>query len=248
MILAFLKVKSNTEDNMGVFSRLGDIINSNINAMLDKAEDPEKMIRLMIQEMEDTLVDLKSSCAAKMTTRAEMERDRNEFTEKIERWGTRAILAVEKKRDDLAKEALLEKKQHQTQLEFVQKDLENYNRLIEECKINISQLESKLDEVIMRHKMLIQRGIHAVEKKKARNLVSNATGARAMMRFGELENRIERIEADADLAGSTNDLEKQFNRLESDGIVEKELEALKKNLDTARKPTTSKSQSVGKDA
>jgi len=234
---------------MGVFSRLGDIINSNINAMLDKAEDPEKMIRLMIQEMEDTLVDLKSSCAAKMATRAEMERDRDELTAKLERWGTRAILAIEKKRDDLAKEALLEKKQYQTQLEFAQKDLESYNRLIEECKTNIGQLESKLDEVTLRHKMLIQRGIHAAEKRKARNLVSNAAGARAMMRFGELESRIERIEADADLAGSTNDLEKQFSRLESDGAIEKELEKLKKTLDqSGKKSTTSKNQSVGSDA
>jgi len=234
---------------MGVFSRLGDIINSNINAMLDKAEDPEKMIRLMIQEMEDTLVDLKSSCAAKMATRAEMERDRDELTTKLERWGTRAVLAIEKKRDDLAKEALLEKKQYQTQLEFAQKDLEGYNRLIEECKTNIGQLESKLDEVTLRHKMLIQRGIHAAEKRKARNLVSNAAGTRAMMRFGELESRIERVEADADLAGSTNDLEKQFNRLESDGAIEKELEKLKKTLDqSVKKSTTSKSQSVGSDA
>lgn len=230
---------------MGIFSRLGDIINSNINAMLDKAEDPEKMIRLMIQEMEDTLVDLKSSCAAKMATRAEMERDYNELTEKFERWKSRAILAVEKKRDDLAKEALLEKKQYQTQLEFAQKDLDTYNKLIEEGKNNIGQLESKLEEVILRHKMLIQRGIHATEKRKARNLVSNATGVRAMLRFGELENRIEKVEADADLAGSSSDnLEKQFGKLESDEIIEKELETLKKTLDQPSRKT-GKNQSVG---
>jgi len=231
---------------MGVFSRMGDIINSNINAMLDKAEDPEKMIRLMIQEMEDTLVDLKSSCAAKMAARSEMERDCNELTERIERWGTRAILAVEKKRDDLAKEALLEKKQYQSQLEFAQNDLEGYNRLIEECRINIGQLETKLEDVTQRHKMLIQRGIHAAEKKKARNLVSNATGARAMMRFGELESRIEKIEADADLAGNTKDLEKQFSKLESDGLIEKELEDLKKTLNRpTKKPAAAKNENVG---
>jgi len=226
---------------MGIFSRLGDIINSNINSMLDKAEDPEKMIRLMIQEMEDTLVDLKSSCAAKMAARSEIERDRNELTERIERWETRAILAIEKKRDNLAKEALLEKKQYQSQLEFAQKDLEDYNSLIEECKINIGQLESKLEEVTQRHKMLIQRGIHAAEKKKARHLVSTAAGTRAMMRFGELESRIERIEADADLAGSTQSLEKEFSKLESDGIIERELEKLKQTLgQTDKKPTANK--------
>lgn len=217
---------------MGVFSRLGDIVNSNINAMLDKAEDPEKMIRLMIQEMEDTLVDLKSSCAAKMATRAEMERDRETLTSKVDRWGERAVLAVERKRDDLAKEALLEKKQCVRQLEFAEKDLDHYQHLIGECKGNIGQLEQKLEEVTLKHKMLVQRSIHAVEKKRARNMMSNATGAQAVMRFGEMENRIERMEADADLAGSVaeNSLEREFNKLESDNVIEEELAELKKSM------------------
>jgi phage shock protein A len=217
---------------MGVFSRLGDIVNSNINAMLDKAEDPEKMIRLMIQEMEDTLVDLKSSCAAKMATRAEMERDRDTLTAKVDRWGERAVLAVERKRDDLAKEALLEKKQCAKQLEFAEKDLDHYEHLISECKSNIAQLEQKLEEVTLKHKMLVQRSIHAVEKKRARSMMSNATGAQAVMRFGELENRIERMEADADLAGSVaeNSLEREFSRLESDNVIEEELAELKKSV------------------
>jgi len=218
---------------MGVFSRLGDIINSNINAMLDKAEDPEKMIRLMIQEMEDTLVDLKSSCAAKMATRAEMERDRDTLLGKHQRWEQRAALAVERGRDDLAKEALLEKKQCAGQLEYAEKDLEHYEGLISECKSNIAQLEQKLEEVTLKHKMLVQRSIHANEKKRARTVMSNATGAQAVMRFGELENRIERMEADADLAGSTaagSDLEREFDRLESDDAIEEELAALKKTM------------------
>jgi len=217
---------------MGVFSRLGDIINSNINAMLDKAEDPEKMIRLMIQEMEDTLVDLKSSCAAKMATRAEMERDRDTLVSKVERWNERAVLAVERKRDDLAKEALLEKKECAKQLEFAEKDLEHYDHLISECKSNIAQLEQKLEEVTLKHKMLVQRSIHAQEKKRARSAMSNASGAQAMMRFGELENRIERMEADADLAGSVSEseLEREFSKLESENVIEDELAALKKSM------------------
>ncbi len=226
------------ETKMGVFSRLGDIVNSNINAMLDKAEDPEKMIRLMIQEMEDTLVDLKSSCAAKMATRAEMLRDKDSLNSKVERWGERAVLAVERNRDDLAKEALLEKKQSVKQLEYAEKDLEHYGKLISECKSNITQLEQKLEEVTFKHKMLVQRSIHAVEKKRARNIMSNAGGAQATMRFGELENRIERMEADADLAGrnTDNNLEREFSKLESDNIINDELADLKKSM----KKTTAK--------
>ncbi len=219
---------------MGVFSRMGDIINSNINAMLDKAEDPEKMIRLMIQEMEDTLVDLKSSCAAKMATRAEMNRDKEALEAKIERWSDRAVLAVERKRDDLAKEALLEKKQYEKQLGFAVIDLEHYDTLISECKANIGQLEQKLEEVTLKHKMLVQRSIHAAEKKRARTAMSNATGARAMMRFEDLENRIERMEADAELSGtvsqSGSDLEREFDRLEANEVIENELAALKKSM------------------
>jgi len=217
---------------MGVFSRLGDIVNSNINAMLDRAEDPEKMIRLMIQEMEDTLVDLKSSCASKMATRAEMLRDRDSLSSKVERWNERAVLAVERSRDDLAKEALLEKKQCEKQLEFAEQDLEHYEKLISECKSNIIQLEQKLEEVTFKHKILVQRSIHAVEKKRARNVMSSASGAQAMMRFGELESRIERMEADADLAGTNveNDLEREFSKLESDNAVNDELEELKKRM------------------
>jgi len=217
---------------MGVFSRLGDIVNSNINAMLDRAEDPEKMIRLMIQEMEDTLVDLKSSCASRMATRAEMLRDRDSLSSKVARWNERAALAVERSRDDLAKEALLEKKQCEKQLDFTEKDLEQYEQLISECKNNIAQLEKKLEEVSLKYKMLAQRSVHAYEKKRARTMMSSAGGAQAMMRFEEVENRIERMEAEADLAGrvTENDLDREFSKLESDNAVNDELEELKKRM------------------
>ena len=102
---------------MGVFSRFLDIVNANINALLDKAEDPEKMIRLMIQEMEDTLIELKSSAAAKMATLAKSKREYNEFEEEMKRWQARAELAISKGREDLAREALLAKRQVSERLE-----------------------------------------------------------------------------------------------------------------------------------
>lgn len=234
---------------MGVFSRLGDIINSNINAMLDRAEDPEKMIRLMIQEMEDTLIDLRSSCAAKMAARAEMERDRDTLAAKVDRWSERATLAVERKRDDLAKEALLEKKQCAGQLEYTEKDLAHFDKLIGGCKADIARLEQKLEEVTLKHKMLIQRGIHAAESKRARSAVSQAGGARAMMRFSELESRVERMEADADLAesgASGSELEREFDKLESDDAVEEELAALKKCVSKSGGTATAAKGSGGK--
>src|SRR5215467_12325943 len=95
---------------MGIFTRVSDIISSNINAMLDKAEDPEKLIRLMIQEMEDTLVEIKASCAGVMATKKRVQRELDEVMARAEQWGQRAQLAMNKGREDLAREALVEKR------------------------------------------------------------------------------------------------------------------------------------------
>ena len=97
---------------MGVFSRLSDIISSNLNAMLDKAEDPEKLIRLMIQEMEDTLVEIKASCAGVMAAKKKVQRELAEVHTRALQWGNKAQLAVNKGREDLAREALIEKRRY----------------------------------------------------------------------------------------------------------------------------------------
>ncbi len=219
---------------MSVFSRFRDIINSNINDLLDKVEDPEKMIRLMIQEMEDTLVELKSSCAGKMASRAEVAREKEYHQEKLERWEGRARLALEKGREDLAREALLEKKNCQNQIDILEKDLEHFEKLIEECKANILQLEEKLEEVRQKHKLLIQRSRHAQETKQARQAMRQANGTDAFMRFSELERKVERMEAEAELSGigpvPGSGIEHEFDKLESESEIDEELEALKQSM------------------
>ena len=225
---------------MGVFTRFKDIVNSNINSMLDKAEDPEKMINLMIREMEDTLVELKTSCAATMADRAKAERELSVFEEKNNRWEGRAKLAVEKGRDDLAREALMEKRKCGDQLELLTNELGQFDKLIDESRANIIQLEEKLETVKQKRRILIQRGIHAKEKMRARESMKSASGADAAMRFDELEGRIERMEADADMVlGSTpNASENEFSQMENESEIEEELSALKKSMKT-KKGTTS---------
>ncbi|MDC7235151.1 MAG: phage shock protein PspA [Spirochaetales bacterium] len=219
---------------MSIFSRFRDIVNSNINDLLDKVEEPEKMIRLMIQEMEDTLVELKSSCAGKMASRAEVNREKEYVEKSLERWEGRARLALEKNREDLAREALLEKKNCQNQIELLTKDLDHFSKLIDECKSNILQLEQKLEEVRQKHKLLIQRGRHANETKKARSAMREADGTAAFHRFNELERTVERMEAEAELSSysSTADqsVEHEFDKLESESEIDEELEALKKSM------------------
>ena len=98
---------------MGVFSRLSDIINSNLNAMLDKAEDPEKIVRLIIQEMEDTLVEVRSRAARAIADKKEVERKKAEFIGRVNEWESKAELAIAKGRDDLAKGAIAAKRKAQ---------------------------------------------------------------------------------------------------------------------------------------
>ncbi len=217
---------------MGIFTRFMDIVNSNVNALLDKAEDPEKMIRLMMQEMEDTLVDLKSYCAAKIASRSRALREQQDFQAKLTLWGERALLAVENSRDDLAKEALIEKKDAQINLEKATKELDHITKIIDECKDNISQIEAKLQTVIQKHKTLVRRNNEAQEKNRFGKASKTASGSGVMGRFNELENRIDRMESDAEVSsfGAAGALESEFSKLEAGDDVEDELAALKKSV------------------
>src|SRR5512134_1131336 len=102
---------------MGIFTRFRDIVSSNINAMLDRAEDPEKLIRLMIREMEDTLVELKAACAGVIAETKNIERQHDQSQSRSRLWGERAQLAVNKSRDDLAREALVEQRRYRQRME-----------------------------------------------------------------------------------------------------------------------------------
>lgn len=214
---------------MGIFTRFRDIVNANINSMLDRAEDPEKMIKLMIQEMEDTLVEIKASCAGAMATKARVERALHESRERAGTWAEKAQLAMNKGREDLAREALLEKRRYQEQAQALEEETVLTQGIIEQYQDEISQLESKLTSAREKQRLLVQRQVYAQGRKKAQKEIRRYDSADALTRFEQFENRIERMEAEADLVnyGRKASLEEEFSRLEEDEDLERELRELK---------------------
>ena len=216
---------------MGIFTRVRDIISANLNAMLDKAEDPEKLIRLMIKEMEDTLVEIKASCAGAMAAKKKIERDCHTVETRAGQWGEKAQLAVDKGREDLAREALIQKRRYAERSAALQKERTECDALILQYQEDITQLENKLGAVREKQRLLIQRHIHAQKRKRAQEDLRRLDSSDAFVRFEQFENRIERMEAEADLVnpgpGTEHQLAQEFARLEGDEEIEKELARLK---------------------
>ena len=214
---------------MSIFTRFRDIVGSNINSMLDRAEDPEKLIKLMIQEMEDTLIELKSACAGVMAGSKKNERQLKVLDQRCDYWESKANLAVSKGRDDLAREALLEKRRYSRRAESLTSELAEHEALLEQYKEDIRQLEEKLKNAREKERMLVQRHIHAVRKKRAQEEMRRMDSADAIFKFEEMEHRIEHMEAEADLVnfGRKPTLEDELERLSLDEEIENELKTIK---------------------
>ena len=207
---------------MSIFTRFKDIVNSNINSLLDKAEDPEKMLKLMITEMEDTVIDLKTSTAGRMAEAIRLDKKVEEAEAAVERWQKRAELAVEKGKDDLAREALQEKKNATAEAERIKASVVSLKNAVEEGKKEIATLEDKIKNARDRLLTLQREGQRAGERKKE-NVNLNA-------RFEDLENRINRMNAYNELnkTGEKESSEEKFSKMEADEDIERELEKIRK--------------------
>jgi phage shock protein A len=216
---------------MGIFTRFKDIVSSNINAILDQAEDPEKMIRLMAQEMEDTLVEMKASCASAMANQARLSRTLEDAKTKAQGWAGKAELAVGKGRENLAREALLEKRNYRDQAQKLEGDLSEMLGIIKQYQLDIGELEGKLEAIRDRHKILVEKAMQAKNSKRARDQVREADGTSVFLRFEQMLHRVDRMVADAELARARNtSLDKEFAELETDEELEAELAELKGKL------------------
>ncbi len=214
---------------MGIFTRVRDIINANINSMLDRAEDPEKLVKLMIREMEDTLIEIKANCAAAMATQKRIAREATSMRETAQAWGEKAELAVNKGREDLAREALLEKRRYAERAEGLEEELLQAQDLVTQYQDEIIQLEDKLGSAREKQRILVQRHRYAQNKKRAQSDMRRFDNADSLARFEQFEQRIDRMEAEADLTnfGRTRSLNEAFDTLVRDDGIEQELAALK---------------------
>ena len=214
---------------MGIFTRFRDIIGSNINSMLDRAEDPEKLIRLMILEMEDTLIELKVACAGVMAESNRVRHQLQTSEKRIHYWEDRARLAVTRGKDDLAREALLEKRRFTQRSELLADEISRHQFLMGQYREDIRQLEEKLKSAHDKERQLVQRHIHATHKRRAQEEIRRIDHSDTIIKFEELEHRIDHKEAEAGLVnfGHKPNLEDELERLEMDVEIENELRGLK---------------------
>ncbi len=217
---------------MGVFSRMGDIINSNINAMLEKAEDPEKIVRLIIQEMEDVLVDVRTAAARSIADKKELNRKLERYREAVDEWDGKAKLAVEKGREDLARGALVEKQKNAKKAEVVAKELAIVEEAIGKANSDMGKLQAKLDEAKAKHKALALRRRTAEDRIKVRDRIADTKIEDALVRYEMVERKVDELEAQVESydLGRKESLSGQFEALQVEEAVEKELAELKRRV------------------
>ena len=221
---------------MGIFTRFSDIVNSNINAILDKAEDPEKIVRLMIQEMEDTLVEVRSAAARSIADKKDLNRKIGMLDREKEDWDDKAELAMRKGREDLAKAALVEKSRVASAVDVLKEDYVAVDEGLAKLNEDIARLEAKLEDAKVRQKALLARHKTANSRLAARKKIHDYKIDDAMLRFEAYTQRIDDVEGRVEAydLGLPKDLNHEFASLEAEDSVKKELDALKARVAAER--------------
>ncbi|MFA0086429.1 phage shock protein PspA [Vibrio sp. 10N.286.49.C2] len=218
---------------MGIFSRFADIVNSNVSALLDKAEDPEKMIRLIIQEMEDTLVEVRTNSAKAIADKKELARKVKTLEEQIVEWQHKATLALTKQREELARAALIEKQK----VEKIVKGLHDEQTLVEETidklTSEIAKLEAKITETRAKQQALIIRSQTANNRRDVQKHLHTSRTHEAMAKFEQYSRKVDELEAEADLyanTGNAKSLDQEFAELQAQDEIDIELAKLKEQM------------------
>lgn len=220
---------------MSVFSRLSDIINSNINAMLEKAENPEKISRLIIQEMEDTLVEVRSTTAKSIADKKERQRHLKQAQLNHADWTAKAELALSRGREDLARAALFEKKKSEHRCDLLETELSALEEQLQKFNVDIGKLEAKIIDAKKRQHELTIRHKTAETQLKTKSQINNHKIDDVLMRFDLAEQKIEEVESRVEAMdfGNNKNLNEQIDDLQNDDEISQELEAMKSRVKRA---------------
>ena len=217
---------------MSIFSRTRDIFAANITELLDRSEDPAKMIRMVILEMEETLVEVRSSAARCIADGKEMRRASLRLGELQASWTDKAELALSKNRDDLAKQALIERQKAADMAMGLEAELKTIDDTLKSYEVDIAKLQGKLREARARQNSIAARFESAVTRARARELMNGSRAEDAFSKFDVLERRADFAEGRADALGMTGpkSLEEEIAELKASEKVDSELEALKATI------------------
>ncbi len=216
---------------MSVFSRITDIVNSNINSILDKAEDPEKMVRLIIQEMEEALVEVRSTSARAIADRKEVQRRQGWLANEAGEWERKAEIAIDKGRDDLARGALLERNKAREAAELLDRDLEILDDTLGKLGSDVVALQAKIKDAKARQNAIILRGKAGQARLGARRQLSDHNIDDALQRFENYERKMDDLEGQIESYDlGRKSLADEIAELESSDRIDEELEQLKTRM------------------
>ena len=222
---------------MSILNRFSDIVNSNVNSMLDQAEDPRKMVSFITREIEQTLVAIRTESTRFLAARKRLVHKRDQLLAESDQWQQRAELAIEKARDDLAKAALKEKHFYREAINHCEVEIRHIDGVVAKLSSDANQLTEKLKFAKARQKVLVLRGRSVKSRMKVRRQLHDTSCDDALNRFEAFERKIDDLEGEAESwelgarvhnGSSDASLEGQLEALAADDKLDSELKKLKK--------------------